>query len=129
MRRRLMTVAILVSALCGCSTWRPVAVSPREYVETTTPDWVRVHYGAGSVRTLKQPWVSGDSLREQGTLCTNGQCVARNATAPLNGIIELQVRRTSVPRTTLFVVGLSFGALVFAFLVSGGVTIGLPPIT
>jgi len=124
-RQRPITLPMLILVLGGCSTWNPVAPSPREYIESARPSWVRVYYAEGQGQILKHPWVRGDSILEQGSLCTNGKCVARNASAPLEGITRLDARRTSVPRTTLFVSGLSFGALVFAFVVSGGLDFSL----
>ena len=120
MTRHVLLVTLVVT-LGGCATWRPVSESPREFVSGSRPGWLRVEYANGRSHDLRAPVLRGDSIVEQGRLCANGQCVDRRTVVPLDGIMMLFVRRTSIVRTGAFVVFGSFGALALAFILSGGV--------
>jgi hypothetical protein len=60
---RTIVAAILIVILTSCTTWKPVAVSPENYIRAHDPDAVWLQLEDGSTLMLARPRVIGDSLR------------------------------------------------------------------
>ena len=61
-RLRPVAAMLLYLHLVGCMTWRPVQVSPREFIEVEAPGSVRVQDVNGDWKTLTSPRIEGDSI-------------------------------------------------------------------
>ena len=102
---RAIAALLLVVHLVGCTAWEPIAVGPSELIQGERPESIRVHYSDGQQVVLSQPGLRNDSIVDMDPMrCSAGVC-DRPGAAPLDGITTVEVRRVSVGRTVLNVVG------------------------
>jgi hypothetical protein len=96
--RPFLSLLVLVSYLSACTSWQ-VQTAPASSVLTKYAGKdVRVTTVGGQRTKIRQPTISGDSLIGRG----------RDTTAvaiPLSEVREVAVKRTSVTRTALLIVG------------------------
>ena len=84
----------LLLNLTACQTWQSIGpVSPGRFIELDQPERVRVYMRDGDQVELERPAVDGDEL------------VVPGVSMPLADILRLEVRRISVDRTVLAVLG------------------------
>ena len=93
-RPRAVLLLFLVLNLTACSSWQNIGpVSPGRFIELDQPERVRVYMRGGDQVELERPAVDGDEL------------VVPGVSMPLADILRLEVRRISVDRTVLAVLG------------------------
>jgi len=93
-RPRAVLLLFLLLNLTACSSWQNIGpVSPGRFIELDQPDRVRVTMQDRTQMELERPAVDGDEL------------VAPGVSMPLADILRLEVRRISVDRTVLAVLG------------------------
>jgi hypothetical protein len=91
--------------MAGCTAWEPIGVGPSELIQGERPESIRVHYADGQQVVLSEPSLRNDSIIDLSSArCSTGSCDGPRA-APLEGITTVEVRRVSVGRTVLNVVG------------------------
>ena len=91
---RAVLLFFLLLNLTACSSWQSIGpVSPSLFIELDQPERVRVYMRGGDQVELERPAVDGDEL------------VAPGVSMPLADILRLEVRRISVDRTVLAVLG------------------------
>jgi len=93
-RYRAVLLLSLLLNLTACSSWQSIGpVSPSQFIELDQPERVRVYMRGGDQVELERPAVDGDEL------------VVPGVSMPLADILRLEVRRISVDRTVLAVLG------------------------
>jgi len=95
---RPVAALMFVLHLGACSTWRPVTVSPRQFIEEEQPDRIRVWQDARATE-LRDPRIGGDTLtsmvpNERGKIA-------------LTDITLIEVRRFSYGRTLFLGLGVA----------------------
>ena len=95
----LVPLALLVLHIQACTSWRPVTVSPREFIEEDQPSAVRVTRADGAALVVPNPIVVNDSI--QCRLTVGVTCRAR--LLALDDVQVLETRRPSAPRTALLI--------------------------
>ncbi len=92
-RARAVLLLLLLN-LTACSSWQNIGpVSPGRFIELDQPERVRVYMRGGDQVELERPAVDGDEL------------VVPGVSMPLADILRLEVRRFSMDRTVLAVLG------------------------
>ena len=114
-RLRAVLMLFLLLNLTACSTWQGIATtSPAAVIEATRPDRIRVVVPAGIQMELENPAVEGDQLVGGGYERVGGRLIHTNSvgygSVPVADIIMLEVKKFSMGRTLLLVLG-GFGAL------------------
>ena len=102
---RAIAALLLVAHLVGCTAWEPVGVGPSELVQGERPESIRVHYADGQQVVLTRPSLRNDSIVDLDPGPCSARACDRRGAAPLDGITTVEVRRVSVGRTVLNVVG------------------------
>ncbi len=111
-RPRAVLLLFLVLHLTACSTWQGIATtSPAAVIEATQPDRVRVTMPGGIQMELENPSVEGDELvgyaeryeRVGGRLIQTSS--VGYGSVPVADIIMLEVKKFSMGRTVLLVLG------------------------
>ena len=95
-RHRPIVALMLVLDLGACTTWRPVTVSPRQFIEEEQPDRIRVWQDERGTE-FRHPRIDGDTLtsmvpNEPGKIS-------------LTDVTLIEVRRFSYGRTVFLVLG------------------------
>ena len=106
LRLRPIAVLLLCLHLAGCTTWRPVQVPPREFIEAEPPKRVRVHLPDREALSLYAPSVLGDSIAG----LTNRHVAASRTLVAIDDVSQLESRGFSAGKTLL---GVSIAAAVF----------------
>ena len=111
-RPRAVLLLFLVLHLTACSTWQGIATtSPAAVIDATRPDRVRVTMPGGIQMELENPSVEGDELvgyaeryeRVGGRLIQTSS--VGYGSVPVADIIMLEVKKFSIGRTVLLVLG------------------------
>ena len=127
-RHRPVALLLLVLHLGACTSWRPIPVSPREYIETEEPANIRITTSDGETAVVPRPTIANDSI--QGNICElmvaeagEQVCTETSETRryALADVTDWQVRREGSARTLGIVVGL---AILAAILVTSGECLG-----
>ena len=118
-RPHAVLLLFLVLNLTACQTWQSVgAGSPGRFIELDQPDRVRVTGGGVLEREVVSPSVEGDQLVGAGDF-----------SVPLEDILRLEVRRISVDRTALAVLGgvvlLPVAVIAWAIIDCGGQSLSM----
>jgi hypothetical protein len=61
-RFRPVAAVLLCLHLVGCYSWKPVSVSPRDFIERETPKELRVWDASDELTVLRRPRIIGDSI-------------------------------------------------------------------
>ena len=97
-RLRAVLMLFLVLHLAACVTWQDIATpSQAQFIEIEQPDRVRVTMQDRTQMELERPVVDGDEL------------VAPGVSMPLEDILSLEVRGTSIIRSALAGFGIFVG--------------------
>ena len=81
-RFRPVAVGLLCLHLVGCYTWKPLSVSPREFIEREEPKELRVWDASDELTVLRRPRIIGDSI---AAFVTQGASNSSRATTVLRG--------------------------------------------
>ena len=65
-RHRPVALLLLVLHLGACSAWRPIPISPREYIETEPTD-IRITTSDGETAVVPKATIANDSIH--GNIC------------------------------------------------------------
>jgi len=111
-----VALVLLGLHLNACSTWDPVAVSPRQFVEEEQPAAIRITRADGNRLVVRYPLIENDSIHSvqacQALLTPRepGGCAGW---LPLADVSALEVERVNVLRTLalILVVPLALVAL------------------
>ena len=109
---RLRSIAVLLAALhlTGCHKWTPVQMSPREYMEQSRSERVRITLADGSTVEVGAPTVENDSIVEtqSGGRCAFGNAcqVRSHPLFPVDDVTAVDIRELDVAATTLLTVTL-----------------------
>ena len=99
-RFRPVAVVLLCLHLAGCTTWQPVQVSPREFIEVEAPGAVRVQDIKGDWKMLTKPSIQGDSILALETVRREGSRTASMLLrTALTDVTGMETRRVAVGRT------------------------------
>ncbi len=98
-RYRPMAVLLLVLQLQACTSWRPVTVSPREFIEEEQPSAIRVTRPDGTSLFMENPTVADDSIFSVCRPEDGSSCTIRTGSLSLDDVSALEVRRTDSTRT------------------------------
>ena len=111
-RYRAVLLLFLVLHLTACSTWQGIATtSPAAVIDATRPDRVRVTMPGGIQMELENPSVEGDELVGYAERYerVGGRLIQTNSvgygSVPVADIIMLEVKKFSMGRTVLLVLG------------------------
>ena len=113
----LLVVALLVS----CHSWRVSDRPMPRALSEDDPEEVRVTLSDGSVTTFLGPRLEGDSL--VGRTWKGGP----ERTVALADVVQVEVRKLSIAKTSLLTVGLGFTTLLVAALIAEAVEEPAPP--
>jgi hypothetical protein len=102
---------MLALFLSACSTWRPIPVSPREFIEQERPSHVRVTRPDGATEVLQDPSIQNDSIVAK-TQHWWGRSRDPQPILPLTEVTRLEVLRADAGRTLLTI--LAVPAVIFA---------------
>jgi glycerol-3-phosphate O-acyltransferase len=113
--KRGLALLMLVLHLTGCTTWRPVTVSPSQLVEEEQPERLRIVRADGTQMVIGAPRVESDSLTalvwgrgDDGRGRAQYRDTVRIA---LSDVSTVAVSRFSAGRTAVAVVGIFFGVV------------------
>ena len=119
---RPVAALIFVLHLGGCTSWSPVTVSPRQFIEEEQPERIRIFHADGTRIELTDPRVEMDSITALSSVRVSPvEFRSEPVRIPLTDVRAFEVRRFSAGRTFTFVVGIPLG-LMFACV--GGVICG-----
>lgn len=114
MNRPALTILLAATLLTGCKTWQvQTGVTPEQYVRQERPEQVRVRRTDNTTLVLYNPVISNDSLRGAPT-----ELAIRPVSVPLSEVTTVSVRRFSLSRTVLTVLGVAGGLIVYDLLMS-----------
>ena len=107
----LMFLCAILSSGCA-SSWHTIQASPAAAMEAHSRGDVRVTRRDGSMVTLHQPVMSGDSIVGYEDLPWDQGGKATRQAVPLDTVWSVSVwERDKTANTVLWVIGASFGAL------------------
>lgn len=94
---------LLLVYLPACTSWRPGAPTPAQFIASERPELIRVTRNDGSTFTLSNPRVAGDTLfgRRPGGLVQGDS--TRNVALPLSDMRQVAVRHTNIGGTLALV--------------------------
>ena len=116
-RYRPMAVLLLVLQLQACTSWRPVTVSPREFIEEEQPSAIRVTRPDGTSLFMENPTVADDSIFSVCRPEDGSSCTIRTGSLSLDDVSALEAPRTDIDKSigaiigTGFLLSLVYGAL------------------
>jgi hypothetical protein len=124
-RFRTVAAVLLCMHLGACTTWQPVQLSPREFIEAEAPYKIRFRDSAGAWLHVSYPRVEGDALSgtTPGRRPSDGRVVAMPMRMALADVLQIEAQRVNIPQTVLGV--LAVGTVVVgAVMCATGVTCG-----
>ena len=115
MSRQLLWFPLVLSvALSGCKTWHvETGVTPAEFVQKERPERIQIRRSDKTTLELYSPSVVGDSLKGMPT-----ELAIKPVLVPLSEVASVATRRFSMGKTTLLVVGIVGGVLIYDWLMS-----------
>ena len=103
-------VASILLAFGGCTSWRPVAVSLRQFVEEDQPERIRIFQADGTRIELRDPRVDTVSLTAVASVrLSPTRFRADTVSIRLTDVGAVEARHFSIARTFLLVVGVPVG--------------------
>ena len=118
---RPVAVLLLCFHLAGCTTWQPVQVSPREFIEVEDPYKIRFRDAIGEWIEVSNPRIEGDAIA--GTtfgMRPNGRMGAVRLRMGVADIPEIDARKINAPQT-IVAVGVLSAVLIGAILCASGI--------
>jgi len=115
-RIRPIAALLLCFHLGGCTTWKPVQVSPREYIEVEDPYKIRFRDATGEWVEVSNPRIEGDTIA--GTtfgMLQNGRIGAIRVRVGVVDIGSIDGRFVNMPQTVV-AIGVVSSVLVGAIL-------------
>jgi hypothetical protein len=119
---RPVAVLLLCLHLAGCTTWQPVQISPREFIEVEDPYKIRFRDAIGEWIEVSNPRIEGDTIA--GTtfgMRPNGRMGAVRFRVGVADISEIDARKINAPQT-IVAVGVLSAVLIGAILCASGIT-------
>jgi hypothetical protein len=104
-KRRLSALLLLSLYLTGCTTWRPVTVSPRQLIEDEQPGLIRIVQADGTQLELRNPRLERDSVTAVFSVrLSSGRFVTDTARIALTDVTAVETKRLSIIRTAALTV-------------------------
>lgn len=102
-RYRSVSILLLCIHLGGCTTWQPVQVSPREFIERESPYKIRFRDAAGEWVPLTYPRVVGDTIAgtTRGWIASEGKRGAISMRTALTDVPTIEARLVNRPQTVV----------------------------
>jgi hypothetical protein len=124
-RFRPVAVLLLCMHLGGCTTWQPVQVSPREFIEAENPYKIRFRDYSGAWLHVTYPRVAGDTI--SGTTPerrpSDGKLVETPIRMAVTDVPRIEAKRINKPQTVAAVVVVT-SVVVGAILCATGLACG-----
>ena len=124
-RFRPVALLLLCTHLGGCTTWQPVQVSPREFIEAESPYRIRFRDHSGEWLPVTYPRVVGDTM--SGTTPGRRPSDGKKITVPIRMAVtdvpRIEAKRVNAPQTVIATVAVT-SALVGAILCATGLACG-----
>jgi hypothetical protein len=120
-----VAVVLLCMHLGGCTTWQPVQVTPREFIEAEHPYKIRFRDYSGAWLHVTYPRVAGDTI--SGTTPerrpSDGKLVEAPIRMAVTDLPRIEAKRINKPQTVTAVVVVT-SVVVGAILCATGVACG-----
>jgi hypothetical protein len=100
---------LVVLNVSGCGTWRTAGAGPRQVIEEEAPSVVRVTRLDGTQVIVRSPAIQGDSIRGR----------EESMAVALTDVQDVELHRTSVPRTLLLLSAVGIGLIVVGLAING----------
>ena len=120
-----MAALLLCVHVCGCTTWQPVQVSPREFIETEHPYKIRFRDYSGDWLNLSYPRMDGDTIAgtTPGKRQSNGKKEVLRIRMAVTEVPRIQAKRVNEAQSVIAVTAVT-GVVVGAILCATGVVCG-----
>jgi hypothetical protein len=124
-RFRPVAVLLLCAHLGGCSTWQPVQISPREFIEAEDPYKIRLRDPAGDWLDVSYPRVVGDTIAgtTRARRPSDGTIGSIQVRIAITDALRIEAQRLNTPQTIIAAVAVT-SVILGAVLCATGVACG-----